>query len=448
MEHQILLKERLGKLFVLFVLPCVFSMVISGVQGMVDGIFLGNFVDPNAMASVNIAQPYMQIFIGCSMILSIGALSFLGRSLGEEKWEQAKDIFQTALIALTVISLVLGAVGVCFSRPIAHFLGANAVLLTGTAQYIFTIGFFVPIIMLMFHCGFTLRLLGKPYLYFIATIASLLMNIAMDTLFIAVLDWGVMGAALGTGLAYLAAFLIVSIPMLSKTFTVNIREGHFRWKLCLQIMANGSSEGVTSASAALTMFLFNRVLMQYAGEAGVAAFTAINYLGQFVLLIMFGVADGINAIVSYNYGAGQLLRVKQTMTRARCINFAMGILVFVVLLVFGEAFIGLFIQDQPEIQALAVTGAKLYGLAFFLNGFNILESCYYTALGRAVESILLSASRGLVFIVIGVFAFTPFLEVQGVWLAVPFAEGMTVLLALVLALYHRQKDKKTALDGI
>lgn len=432
-HNNTLLTERLPRLFLLFVLPAVISMVISGTQSMIDGIFLGRFAGVNAMASVNIAGPYMQIITGCTMVICIGTFSYLGRTLGENTNPQkAKDIFRTAVVSLAACALILMAAGLFLSRPLALLLGANEVLLDETALYIRTVAVFIPAICFMMHFGFTARLLEKPHLYLIATLCCVSCNVIMDYLAVKVLGLGVVGAAAATGLSYLSGLLVVVRPFLSRKSIVNLFEGTFHWDILRSSAFNGSSEGITSISAALTMYLFNTAFMGFAGESGVAAFTVINYAGNFVVLVMFGVSDGISTLVSYNYGAKLLLRVKKTLRAALMINFCIGLLIFTVLHLFSRQMVGIFVSDNEFVTAMAVQGAALYSFCFLMNGFNIVQSGYYTSMGDALASVIISASRGIVFIFTGIFLLPQFLGINGVWLTPPFAELMTVLVCLII----------------
>ena len=432
-HNNTLLTERLPRLFLLFVLPAVISMVISGTQSMIDGIFLGRCAGVNAMASVNIAGPYMQIITGCTMVICIGTFSYLGRTLGENTNPQkAKDIFRTAVVSLAACALILMAAGLFLSRPLALLLGANEVLLDETALYIRTVAVFIPAICFMMHFGFTARLLEKPHLYLIATLCCVSCNVIMDYLAVKVLGLGVVGAAAATGLSYLSGLLVVVRPFLSRKSIVNLFEGTFHWDILRSSSFNGSSEGITSISAALTMYLFNTAFMGFAGESGVAAFTVINYAGNFVVLVMFGVSDGISTLVSYNYGAKLLLRVKKTLRAALMINFCIGLLIFTVLHLFSRQMVGIFVSDNEFVTAMAVQGAALYSFCFLMNGFNIVQSGYYTSMGDALASVIISASRGIVFISTGIFLLPQFLGINGVWLTPPFAELMTVLVCLII----------------
>ena len=426
---------KIHYLFLQFVLPAVISMVLAGTQSMVDGLFLGRYASTNAMASVNIAIPYMQMIMGCTMIVCSGTISFLGRTLGEKSENskrKAQNIFHSSLLALIVCSAILMLLGIFANKQLAVLMGANNILLADTAQYIRVLAFFAPVICFMILFGFTARLLGKPQLYLIATITCLVCNIMMDFIAIKILHLGTTGAALATGISYVAGLLITIRPVLKKLNVVNIYTGKFQFSLLQHTILNGSSEGVTSLATAVTVWLFNTALMKYAGESGVAAFTVINYISNFVILVMFGVADGIGTMVSYNYGAGQLDRVRKILRTALLLNFFSGIIIFMVLNLFSQQLIGLFITDQPNIIQMAVQGAHLYSIAFLLNGFNIVQSGYQTALGNSANSALIAGSRGLIFILIGMIILPKLFGINGVWVTVPFAEIFTVIICILI----------------
>lgn len=442
MEDHKLLTENLKRLFLQFVLPAVISMVLAGTQSMIDGLFLGRYASTNAMASVNIAIPYMQMIIGCAMIICSGTISFLGRTLGEGKnhsTSKAQNIFRSSVVALIVASAILMGMGIFANKQMTIFMGANDALFLDTSRYIFTLAFFVPVIGFMLLFGFTARFLGKPHLYLVATIGCLLCNIGMDYIAVKILQLGAMGAALATGFSYVVGLLVVIGPILKKDNVINIYQGHFQATLLRHTVLNGSSEGVTSLATAVTAWLFNTAMMRYAGEGGVAAFTVINYISNFVILVMFGVADGISTLVSYNYGARNLERVRKILQIALILNFISGTIIFLVLNVFSEPLIGIFIQGQEDIVKMAVHGAHLYSISFLLCGFNIVQSGYHTSIGNAGNSAIIAGSRGLIFIFIGMMILPKLLGIHGVWLTVPFAEICTICVCIFIN--QKQKEK-------
>ncbi|MCT4606490.1 MAG: MATE family efflux transporter [Marinisporobacter sp.] len=444
MRENILGTEKIPKLFVRFSIPAIISMIIAGVQTIIDGIFLGNFVGQNALASVNIVQPFMQVIIGFSMIISIGSLSFMGRRLGEGKKEEAQNIFKTASVLITIISLLIAVVARLFSQEIGLLLGANQVLLEGVATYTRTIGIFAPLMSLMFLFGFTNRVVGKPELYLRGMILSVIANISLDFILIKQLSLGIKGGAIATGTAYVAAFFIVAPPMFTKKNIVNIFSGKFDSSTIIPMAYNGSSEGVIAIASATTSYLFNMTFMKVAGEAGVAAFTIINYISQFGILIMFGISDGIGPILSYNYGYKKYDRLNDTLKLASKVNLVVGVVLFFILFVLGEELISLFASGNREILDLAVRGSRIFSFSFLMCGFNIIYSGYFTAIGDAKASIIIAACRGIVFIILGINIIPLMIGMNGVWLTVPFAECMTFMIGIYLIKRSSQLDVKAA----
>jgi Na+-driven multidrug efflux pump len=172
--------------------------------------------------------------------------------------------------------------------------------------------------------------------------------------------------------------------------------------------------------------------MKIAGEAGIAAFTTINYIGQFGTLIMFGISDGITPILSYNYGNKNNDRLDDTLKLASKVNLIVGVFLFLTLFLFGKQLVSLFANGNEEILNLAVSGSKIYAFAFLLNGFNIINSGYFTAIGDARASIIISAGRGIIFIIIGINILPMIIGTKGVWLTVPFAEFITFIIGMYL----------------
>ena len=443
MHANPLLTRPLPALFVQFVGPAMAAMVLDGIQGMIDGLFLGNYAGPDAMASVNIANPFFQIIIGSSMILCTGTMSAAGRFLGAQEMTRAKNLYRSAILVLLALSGTILAAGTVFARPIARFLGANAVLSDDAARYIRVLACFAPVIAFKIFFGFSGRLVGRPRLYLAGTVTTLVSNVLLDWIAVGLLGLGVTGAVTATGLAYLAGMLVVAPPLFSRDTPLNVLEGSFRGREIFRAACNGASEGVTYAAAALTVFLINRAFMAWAGEDGVAAFTIINYAGNFVTLLMFGMSDGISPILSSNYGAGRLDRIHKTRAAALAGNFCIGLGLFLLFWFWGRALIGLFFTagDSPrsaQVIDLAVRGARIYGLSFLASGFNIVQSGYHTALGDAVSSVLIAASRGLVMIPVGLVLFSALFGMDGVWMAPPFAEAVTVCVCLLIQRCRRR----------
>lgn len=445
MNESRLGKENIYKLFFAYSVPAVIGMVITGAQSIIDGIFLGRYAGLNAMAAVNIVIPFVQIINAVCFVVCIGAASKMGRLLGSEDNERAQSVFRTAAVFNTVISVVILIVGVSCARPISRLLGASDALIDQSSQYLLYFTCFTPVIVNMFLFGFSNRVIGKPNLYLFATGASVLVNILFNYIFIAKLHLGTKGAAIATGLSFLTAFIITIIPFLKKTSALNLYHGKIKFKEMIEVCLNGSSEAVVSLSTALMIYLFNRTLYSINGDDGIAAFTIISYVATFATLVMFGVSDGISPIFSYNYGSRQLDRVRKLLITALIFNLAVGTAIFLIVYFKSESLINMFTDNSPDnaaVVGIAAEGAKLYALNFIFIGLNIVASGFFTAIGKAGNSIIIALSRGIIWVVAGIFTLPLVFGINGVWLTIPFSEIITVFISTVLFVRLYNKYKK------
>ena len=432
MDENILGREKISKLFVKYSLPAMISMVIAGMQTVIDGIFVGNVLGPNSMASVNIASPFVQVIIALAMIISIGSQSYMGLSLGAKDIKKTENIFRTSIISIICIGSIITLVGMLGSDMLAKGLGASEILMSEVATYIQYIAIYTIPMSLMFLLGFSGRIIEKPELYFYGSILSVIVNIVLDYLLIYELQLGVLGAATATGIAYSSGLLVVVWPMISNKNVIGIFKGKFDKSVIGPIMYNGSSEGINAASTAISAYLFNMAFMNLAGEIGVAAFTAINYIAQFGIMLMFGVSDGIGPIVSYNYGAKEYSRVDKVMSLSDKVLLVIGSAIFIILFFFGENIVKIFVGNDKVILELAAVGAKIYAFAFLVNGFNIVNSGYFTYIDKPKESAIVAAARGLIFIGVGIFTLPFIFGSNGIWMTIPFAEIVTIVVVYLL----------------
>lgn len=440
MDQKILETEKLLKLFIKFTIPSIIGMVFLGIQGIIDGLFVGNVIGENALASVNLVQPYMQIIMAYALVIGVGAQSVIGINLGKGENEKAQNIFRTSLILLTLISILVMMFGIFFSDKIAIFLGANEVLLEGASTYIKIISYFIVFVSLMFLFEMIVRTIGKPNISLVSMILAVLLNVVLDYLLINKLNLGIKGAAVATGISYASAFFINIIPFLSKKTVVNLYKGKFDGSCLFPMVYNGSSEGISSLSNGFSMFLFNTALMKIAGESGIAAFSIINYIAQVGYMVLFGISDGVRPIISYNYGAENEERVNKTLKASIIVNLLIGIIIFIVMEMFSQPLINVFLKDGKSVLEMATTGAKIYGIAFLFNGVNILISSYFTAIDDPMSSIIVAASRGLLFIAVGIFILPYLFGINGIWGSIVFAEVITIIICFKL-LKNRIKKK-------
>ncbi len=254
---------------------------------------------------------------------------------------------------------------------------------------------------------------------------------------------GVKGAALATGLSYTVTALPALWLLLQPKEGITLRKGSFNWRLLGRMTYNGSSEGVSEISAGVTQLVFNIAMMKYLGSIGVAAFATVNYILYTAILIYVGISNGLVPIISYAYGAGNIPRLKSVVRANMGTNLMFGIIAFMVLYFGAETLIAPFFEgENADTIQVAVAGAKIVAFAMLFNGINIAISSFFTAIGDARSSVIVSALRGLVLITVGVYTLPLLLDIDGVWLAIPFAETITLAVASVVLYFGYKKTEK------
>ena len=426
-REKLLLTGEIPRLFMKYALPGVAGLLFLGIQSVIDGIVLGRFVGANALASVNLVLPCYSLISAFAIVMGIGGQTLVSISLGRGDKQEANNALRSVFVFLLGMSVVVSLVIFLSAGKIASFLGANEVLLPDAVHYIRALVPFFPLLCAMFFGDYIIKAMGHP-LYATSVMGmTVVLNIVLDLVFVAVLGWGVMGAGLATGIAFTMGACFNVPRLFSRHEVVAVQRGRYDRRLVWNAFYNGSSEGMSELSVAITVFLFNITMMRYLGESGVAAFTAINYILFIGTTVFLGISDGIIPIIGYNYGARQQERIKSILKLAAQTNSLIGIGLFLLLLLFGEQVIGLFFKDHgSEAFEIASRGVSIYCFAFLLCGLNILASSYFTAIGNAKISIIISALRGLVFVGIGILVLPAVFGIDAIWYDVPIAEICTL----------------------
>lgn len=423
----------IAPLFRKYAIPGVITLLFIGLQTIIDGVVIGNFVGANALASVSLILPSYSLMAAVAIVIGVGCQALISIRLGEQNKQGANDALKSAFAFLVGFSVCISALINIYAPEIVTMLGANELLLKDSVDYLRALTMFFPFIVVMFFSDYVIKAIGRPVYSMAIMSSTVILNIVLDLIFVVAWDMGTYGAGLATGIAFTVGALFNVPVMIGGGKILNIRQGKFSWRLVWQMMYNGSSEGMSELSSGISTLLFNLALMHYLGASGVAAFTAINYVFFIGITIFLGVSDGIIPIVSYNYGANQWHRIKQVVRLALKSNFIIGLILFLLLTFFGDQIISLFFNSkETEVMKIASAGTHIYAFAFLINGLNILSASFFTALGNAKISIIISALRGLVFVVIGIYIFPKLFGIEGIWYAVPIAEICTLTISYLL----------------
>lgn len=432
-REKLLLTGGIPQLFVRYAAPGVAGLLFLGLQSLVDGIVLGHFEGANALASINLILPCYSLITAFAIIMGVGCQTIISISLGKGDKTEANNALTSLFVFLIGFSLLISAIIFVFAKPIVFMLGSNDVLAGNAVGYIRTLVPFFPVLCAMFFGDYIIKAMGYPIYATSVMMGTVVLNAILCVFFVGKLGWGVQGAGLSTGIAFTVGALL-NVPRLFSRFeVVSVLRGKYKHNLVWQAFYNGSSEGVSELSVAITVFLFNVTMMEYLGENGVAAFTAINYILFIGITFFLGVSDGIIPIIGYNFGADKQERIRAVLKMAMRTNMAIGLSLFFLLILFGDEIIGLFLNDRgSEAFRIASYGVSIYCFAFLMNGLNILASSYFTAIGNAKVSIIVSALRALVFMVIGILLLPHVFGIDAIWYVAPVAEACTLFVSFFL----------------
>ncbi|CUH95338.1 putative membrane protein [Propionispora sp. 2/2-37] len=437
MKENILGTESIGKLFLQYSIPTIAAMLFLGLNTIVDGLFVGRYIGADALASVNIAMPFSSFLFALSVIIGIGAQSLIGRKLGAGSAVAANTAFTTAVVLAGGVSLLFTAAAILFPVQIAYFLGANEHLMPQVAAYIRYLGLFLPFLALMMVLDYALKTVAMPVYAMLALVIAVGSHMLFNWLLIAKFALGIKGAAFATGIGFIIAFAMAVLPFFAKKAVLKPFAGSFDKHAAGHILYSGLSGGLSEMGTGITTFLFNITLMRYVGEIGVAAFTVISYLAFMGNNVLIGLSDGVGAIISYNYGSRQIERVKKALQLVSVAAFVIGVGIFMAIFIFSKEVIAMFLNEGNEaVLAFAVYGAKLYAFAFLVNGLNIVVAGYFTAIGSPKKAVFIALSKGLLWIAAGIAVLPVLFGIQGIWLTVPIAEIVTVVLSGFLLHRH------------
>ncbi len=424
-----------------FALPSMVMMLFMGLYTIVDTVFVARFVDTNALSSINIVCPVINIIVGLGTMLATGGSAVVAKKMGSGKTEEARSNFTLIIITGIIIGLVITVMGLLFLDEIIWGLGASEILFQYcrdylTIQLIFVVG---NIMQVLYQNLFVTA--GKPTLGLVLSVLAGIANIVFDYVFIVLLQMGIKGAALGTGIGYMIPTVIGTVFFVTGRSELHFCKPKMDAYVLIKSCSNGVSEMVSQLSTAVTTFLFNATMMKLLGEDGVAAITVIVY-SQFLLTTLYiGFSMGVAPVVSYNYGSGNVNQLKKVVRICFCFIMAVSIFVFLFSFFAGESIARIFAENNENVFEITKAGFTIFSFSFLFSGCNIFVSALFTALSNGKTSAAISFLRTFGFITIFLLVLPKFLQVTGVWLAIPIAELLTLMLTIYLIFRNRKYYK-------
>ncbi len=411
-----------GKLF-RFTLPSIVMMIFTSIYGVVDGLFVSNFVGKTAFAAINLIMPPVMIVGGVGFMIGTGGTALVSRVLGEGKRDLANRYFTMMILVTVLMGTTLSAIGIALMEPVAQFLGATDAMLADCVLYGRICTGFSTAFMLQNLFQSFLIAAEKPKLGLAATVAAGITNMVLDALFIAVFHWGVAGAAIATGISqcvggilpiFYFAFPNSSLLRLSKT----------RLELHTILMAcgNGSSEMMNSIASSFIGMLYNFQLLKYAGEDGVSTYGVLMYVNFCFAAIFIGYSVGSAPVVGYHFGANNRPELQNMLRKSTFLMGTGGIVLTLAAQVLANPLARIFVGYDAGLFAMTMHAFRLYSFAFLFMGFNIFASSFFTSLSNGAVSAAIAFLRTLVFQTITVLTLPLLFDLDGIWWAMSTSE--------------------------
>lgn len=412
----------------LFALPTTIMMIIMSLYTIVDGIFISRFVSTNALSSLNIVYPLVNVTMGIGIMLSTGSNAIVARKLGQGNPEGARKTFSSMIALNLILGVTIGVLGNLFAVPLSRMMGASDLLLADCVAYLRWQMAFVAALMLqiLFQMFFVTE--GRPGIGLFLTLLSGITNVVLDYVLIVPLQLGITGASIATVAGYVVSAVVGLIYFAVARRSLWVVRFRFQWKEILETCINGSSEMVSNLAAGIVTFLFNLLMMHYVGEDGVAAITIIQY-SQFLLNALYmGFSQGISPVIGFNYGSQNHKQLQQVFRTALVFIGVTSVGVFLFAELAGSLIVGIFALPGSAVYEMARHGFTIFAVSFLFSGLNIFASALFTALSNGRISAIISFVRTFVLIVVSLAVLPLILGLDGIWLAIPIAEvGATVM---------------------
>ena len=415
-------------------------MIFTSIYGVVDGLFVSNFVGKTAFAAINLVMPFIMILGGVGFMIGTGGSALVAKTLGQQEPEDANRYFSMMIILTVLSGAVLTAIGLIFMRPISYLLGATDAMIDDCVRYGRTVLAFVIAFMLQNVFQSFLITAEKPRLGLLATVAAGVTNMALDALFIAGFKWGVVGAAVATGLSQCVGGVLPLIYFLRPNSSrLRLVKTRLELRPILKACGNGSSELMSNISGSLVSMLYNFQLLAYAGENGVAAYGVLMYV-QFIFVAIFvGYAIGSAPIVGYHYGAENHAELRNMLTKSVKLMSAGGVLLTVLAIVLAAPLARIFVGYDAELFEMTRHAFCLFAFSFLMAGFNIFTSSFFTALNNGAISAAISFLRTLVFQTLCVLLLPLLFGLDGIWWAMTVAEVFALGLSILFLATQRKR---------
>lgn len=425
-------------LFIKYVSLNVLGMIGLSCYILADTFFVARGIGSDGLTALNIAIPIFNFVNGIGLMLGMGSATKYAILKAQNKNYEANIIFTNSLIYILIISILFIVISILFTSHIAYILGAKENIHTMTNIYIKMILLFSPMFMLNNVLLGFVRNDNHPRLAMIAMLMGSLFNIIFDYIFIFPLNMGIFGAVLATVFSPVVSILILSTLFIKKKNSFFIVKPNISFIKFFEVSSIGVSFLVTEVSSGFVILAFNIIILNIAGNVGVAAYGITANIALVIIAIFTGMGQGVQPIISINYNNED--NINKIYKYAVILSISISVFVYIITYLFANEITSVFNRDNiEELQKISVNGLRIYFTAFIFVGYNIITCVYFSAKDKAKQAFIISILRGFIFIMPSIFILSSVFNMTGVWLSFPAAEILTSIFSLIFFIKSRNK---------
>ncbi len=434
--------DKISTLIYKYSLPAIIAMVVNAVYSIIDRMFIGKYVGANALAGLTITFPLTNILFAFGLLIGIGSSSLVSNKLGAKDYKGASNIFGTAVVFGVVTTFVMCTFSYINRKSILVLLGGTPEIIPYAENYlnIILLGFIFSI--MAFILSNLIRAEGKPIFTMVSMVAACITNIIFDYIFIALCGFGVQGAALATIIGQFVSLVIVLFFYLSKqtVLTFSKEDFIFKFSIAKDISKIGFSSFIVNAGNALTLIFMNLMLVKYGGTDAIAAIGIVFSMQTMVFMPVFGLREGLQTIMSYNYGADIMDRVYETFFKGLKISGFFMTACWLAFMIFPGFFTGFFIDKNSEIFEMTIHTARIMLMFIPFYGIQFLGLSLFQATNRGQISNIITIAKQIVVIPF-IFISPLILGLDGVYIASVGADVLAIILVVIFIIKEYREDK-------
>lgn len=442
MNTQDFLNKPVKQVFMRYLVPSVFATMVTSIYVLADTIIVGKGIGTIAVAALNIVLPLYNIFFGLGLLFGVGGsvLMSILRGEGDEKGSNA--YFSTSLVAMCVVLALSMAFFTAFMEKIALVFGGTPETMPYIMDYMPYIVWGMGLFFFSSYLQTFIRNDGAPRLAMYAVVSGGVANIILDYVFVYNFNMGMAGAAIATVMGSGLTVVILLTHFFTKKNNLHFSLKGVRPSFIKNIILNGFASFLIEVASGVTIFVFNIQLLKYAGNTGVSVYSIISNTAIVVVCLCKGINQAAQPLLSTNYGAGLYERTDKIRSLAVKVSIIICAVPVILGLVVPDFFTYIFINPDSAILSMSASAIRIYFVGFMMLGINMVFICYFQAILKNGYSMIICLMRGLILVVAFAYIFPLFMDVTGIWLAVPAAETITMLFGIYLIYFKKSAQRE------